>query len=57
MISSFILFKILHGKGSFQLSGIYETNLSEYFDSNVILGDLRMIQRLNDWSDSIGGRA
>ena len=37
------------------ISGIYETNLSEYFDSNVILGDLRMIQRLNDWSDSIAG--
>ena len=35
--------------------GIYETNLSEYFDSNVILGDLRMIQRLNDWSDSLAG--
>ena len=35
--------------------GIYETNLSEYFDSNVILADLRMIQRLNDWSDSLAG--
>jgi lipoprotein-releasing system permease protein len=35
--------------------GIYETNLSEYFDSNVILCDLRMIQRLNDWSDSLAG--
>ncbi len=55
MILSFILFKIHHGKESFQLSGIYETNLSEYFDSNVILADLRMIQRLNDWSDSIAG--
>jgi lipoprotein-releasing system permease protein len=37
------------------ISGIYETNLAEYFDSNVILGDLRMIQRLNDWSDSLAG--
>ena len=37
------------------VAGIYETNLSEYFDSSVILGDLRMIQRLNDWSDSLAG--
>jgi lipoprotein-releasing system permease protein len=37
------------------ISGIYETNLSEYFDSRIILGDLRMIQRLNDWSDSLSG--
>lgn len=37
------------------VSGIYETNLSEYFDSRVILGDIRMIQRLNDWSDSLAG--
>jgi lipoprotein-releasing system permease protein len=35
--------------------GIYETNLAEYFDNKVILGDIRMIQRLNDWSDSIAG--
>jgi lipoprotein-releasing system permease protein len=35
--------------------GIYETNLSEYFDSKVILGDIRIIQRLNDWSDSLAG--
>jgi len=35
--------------------GIYETNLSEYFDSKVILGDIRLIQRLNDWSDSLAG--
>ncbi len=55
MILSFILFKIHRGKESLQSSGIYETNLSEYFDSNVILADLRMIQRLNDWSDSIAG--
>lgn len=37
------------------VSGIYETNLSEYFDSQVILGDIRMIQKLNDWSDSLAG--
>jgi len=35
--------------------GIYETNLSEYFDSRVIIGDLRLIQRLNDWSDEYAG--
>lgn len=35
--------------------GIYETSLSEYFDNKVIIGDIRMIQRLNDWSDSLAG--
>lgn len=35
--------------------GLYETNLSEYYDAKVILADLRMLQRLNDWSDSIAG--
>jgi lipoprotein-releasing system permease protein len=35
--------------------GIYETNLSEYFDSKVIIGDIRLIQRLNDWSDNLAG--
>lgn len=38
-----------------QVSGIYETNLSEYFDSRIILSDIRMIQRLNDWPDSVAG--
>jgi lipoprotein-releasing system permease protein len=38
-----------------KIVGIYETNLSEYFDSKVIIGDIRMIQRLNDWSDSLAG--
>lgn len=38
-----------------QVSGIYETNLSDYFDSKVILGDLRLVQRLNDWSDQQAG--
>lgn len=37
------------------IAGIYETNLSEYFDSKVIIGDIRLIQRLNDWSDSLAG--
>ncbi len=35
--------------------GIYETNLSEYFDSKVIIGDIGLIQRLNDWPDSVSG--
>jgi lipoprotein-releasing system permease protein len=38
-----------------KITGIYETNLSEYFDSRVIISDIRMIQRLNDWSDSLAG--
>lgn len=38
-----------------KVTGIYETNLSEYFDSRIVIGDLRMIQRLNDWGDSIAG--
>lgn len=37
------------------VKGIYETNLSEYYDSKIILGDIRMIARLNDWRDSIAG--
>jgi lipoprotein-releasing system permease protein len=35
--------------------GIYETNLSEYFDSRFIIGDIRLIQRLEGWADSICG--
>lgn len=38
-----------------KVSGIYETNLSEYFDGKVVIGDIRLIQRLNGWSDSIAG--
>jgi lipoprotein-releasing system permease protein len=38
-----------------KITGIYETNLSEYFDSKVIISDIRMIQRLNGWSDSLAG--
>lgn len=38
-----------------KVTGIYETNLSEYFDSRVVIGDIRMLQRLNDWSDSLAG--
>lgn len=38
-----------------KVSGIYETNLSDYFDSKVIIGDLRLVQRLNDWSNHEAG--
>jgi lipoprotein-releasing system permease protein len=38
-----------------KVTGIYETNLSEYFDSRVIISDIAMIQRLNDWPDSVAG--
>jgi lipoprotein-releasing system permease protein len=37
------------------VAGIYETNLSEYFDGKMIVGDIRLVQRLNDWADSIAG--
>jgi lipoprotein-releasing system permease protein len=35
--------------------GIYETNLSEYYDNKFVLGDIRLIQRLNNWPDSLAG--
>lgn len=38
-----------------KVAGIYETNLSEYFDNKFIIADLRLIQRLNDWPDSLAG--
>src|SRR5690606_17366837 len=38
-----------------KVAGIYETNLSEYFDSRIIISDIGMIQRLNDWPDSVAG--
>ena len=38
-----------------KITGVYETNLAEYFDDRFIIGDIRMIQRLNDWSDSLAG--
>ena len=37
------------------VTGIYETNLSEYFDGNVVIGDIGLIARLNDWADSVAG--
>ena len=38
-----------------KVSGIYETNLSDYFDSKIIIGDLGLIQRLNNWPDTVAG--
>jgi lipoprotein-releasing system permease protein len=38
-----------------RISGIYETNLSDYFDNKIILCDLGLIKRLNDWPDSVAG--
>jgi lipoprotein-releasing system permease protein len=35
--------------------GTYETNLSDYFDGKIIMGDIRMVQRLNGTGDSIAG--
>lgn len=39
----------------FKVTGIYQTNLSEYYDSRIIIGDLRMIKGLNGWADSVAG--
>lgn len=37
-----------------KIAGIYETNLEE-FDKQLIVGDLALVQRLNNWSkDSVG---
>jgi lipoprotein-releasing system permease protein len=37
------------------ITGIYETNLSDYFDSKMVLGDLRLVQQLNDWNATQAG--
>ncbi len=38
-----------------QVVGLYETNLSEYFDNKIIIGDIRLISRMNEWADSVAG--
>ncbi len=38
-----------------KIVGVYETNLSDYFDSKVILGDLRLVQQLNGWTANQAG--
>jgi lipoprotein-releasing system permease protein len=35
--------------------GIYETNLSDYFDGKVLLGDIKMVQQLNGWKPNEAG--
>lgn len=35
--------------------GIYETNLSDYFDNKIVMGDIRMVQQLNDWAENMAG--
>ena len=37
------------------VKGIYETNLTEYFDDKIIIGDIGLIRRLNSWGDNIAG--
>lgn len=37
------------------IAGIYETNLSDYFDNKIILCDIGLIKRLNNWPDSVAG--
>lgn len=37
-----------------QVTGIYETGLEE-FDEKIILGDLDMVRRINNWPDSLAG--
>lgn len=38
-----------------KIVGIYETNLSEYFDSKVVIGDIGLVQQLNGWSSNQAG--
>lgn len=37
---------------AFEIVGIYNTDLAE-FDENYIIGDLRQVQRLNEWDDTL----
>ncbi|WP_436515889.1 ABC transporter permease [Ekhidna sp. To15] len=37
-----------------QVTGIYETGLEE-FDEKIIIGDLDLLRRMNNWPDSIAG--
>ena len=36
------------------MGGIYDTGLEE-FDKNFILGDLALVQRMNDWDEGTAG--
>lgn len=36
--------------------GMYESNLSDYFDGKIVIADISLIRRLNDWGpDEAGG--
>ncbi|MFM7850572.1 MAG: ABC transporter permease [Flammeovirgaceae bacterium] len=35
--------------------GIYETNLSDYFDGKILMGDIRLVQQLNGWEKYMAG--
>ncbi len=37
-----------------KISGIYETGMED-FDEKIIFGDIRLVQRINDWPDSLVG--
>ncbi len=37
-----------------RISGIYQTGMEE-FDANVVLGDIGLVQRLNNWADTLVG--
>jgi len=37
-----------------QVSGIYETGLEE-FDQKILLGDLNLVRRINNWPDTVVG--
>lgn len=37
-----------------EVVGVYSTGMEE-FDDNLILGDIGLVRRLNDWSDSVAG--
>ncbi len=37
-----------------KICGIYQTGLED-FDENIIIGDLRLVQRINNWPDSLVG--
>ena len=36
------------------VKGIYETNMEE-FDENLIIGDINLLRRINNWSDTVSG--
>ncbi len=38
-----------------KIVGLYDTNLSDYFDNRFIIGDIGLIRRLNNWPDSLTG--